>query len=231
MGLRVLINNLLKRFEKDFKTLNRIEVSSSAILNNYDYFRDKTGLEIWPVLKSNAYGHGIGKVARVLREREFEYYVADSYFESLTIHEAVPGSRVLLIGYTRPSNYKNMKLDNLVFTVYDLDTVKALAALGRRIKLHVCIDTGMGRLGIKVNELADFINFINKYSKLEIEGVWSHFADADGQDSFYTTKQLEEFSRANEILQLLVPEIKYVHLANTAGTDFFKEVGKNSNSM
>ena len=115
-----------RHFEKPFATLNAVSLSRGALLNNFDVFQSLCpSAYIFPTLKSNAYGHGIAEVAGILRARKTAYIVVDSYFEALRVH-AVNPSRVLLIGYVLPQNFRHMDFSFLTLCLYDTDSLHAL---------------------------------------------------------------------------------------------------------
>jgi alanine racemase len=222
MALRSLVTKTIKAFEKPFETLNLIEVSKEALLHNYDHFQalaktEAETSEIWPVLKANAYGHGITQVAQILKERKFTYFVADCYYEALKIHEVNP-QPVLLIGYTAPVNYQNIDLRNVALTAHDIETVKALGATKRKLKVHLPINSGLNREGIKLEEIPDFIRMIKRFPNIEIEGAWSHLADADNPKDTFTNRQEKVFTEALALIEKQGITLKWKHLANTAGT-------------
>ena len=230
MSIRGFINRFLKSFETEFYTFNRIEIYQEHILHNYDEVqKNNPKSNIWPVLKSNAYGHGLQEVATILKKRKPKYYVVDSYYEALKIWEVAPRQDVLLIGYTDPLNFPNMKWKHLGIVVYDMDTLKHLAALKKKVNIHLKINTGMNRQGISPKELDLFINAIQCFSWLTLEGVCTHLADADGETEDFTTTQKKVFKTVlNKIKQEnLTPQ--YVHVANTAGSS--KDSNNDVNSV
>lgn len=145
MSILKKITDLKKRFETPFETLNHIYISREAILHNFDLFqRLHPEWSVFPVLKSNAYGHGIREIAQILNDRKIEYIVVDSFFEALKVRE-VNLSPILLIGYTLPQNLKNIDFSLVSITVYDIDTLRTLSELPQTVKVHLKIDSGMHR--------------------------------------------------------------------------------------
>ncbi len=226
--LRKLTTKLFQTFERDFSTLNRIEVSRDAILHNYDLFQGLLpDFQIWPVLKANAYGHDIKTVSSIVKERDFEYVILDGYFEALKVWE-VSDHKVLLIGYMHPLNLKNIDFSKVALTVYDVDTIKALGQLKREVKIHLKVDTGMNRQGIEVSDVVSFIKEIQKHPHIKLEGILSHFADADGENDRYTDIQKKRFSEVIGLVKNLSPETKYFHLGATAGSLKTKNMDANA---
>ena len=206
---------------REYISLNTIEISRKNLLDNYDFFKNLgrtqgSARTIWPVLKSNAYGHGIRQVTEILLERNFEYFVVDGYHEVLEIRK-ITKRPVLMIGAMLPENFKNIKWKNLAVMVQDRETIKALGKLNKKIKIHLKVNTGMNRQGIEIVDLRSLIVEIKKYPKLILEGVMSHLADADNSNDKKNNDQIKKFEEVIKIVEDSGIELKYCHLAATAG--------------
>lgn len=210
-------NKYLSKLERKISTLNRVEVISKNILHNFDFFqKENSHAKIFPVLKSNAYGHGLKQVTQILESRGVEYYVVDSYYEALQIKE-ISDTKVLMIGYTKPENYKYFKWKNLAVTVFDLESLKELGGLQKEINIHLFVNTGMNREGIAISDLPLYLTELKKYSALNMEGICTHLADADGEANDFTNKQVTEFKKAIKIIKDAGFNPKYKHIAATGG--------------
>lgn len=219
MTLRSSINNKLKKLEKNFSVYNNIYISRSAILNNFDQLQKISGNKnIIPVLKSNAYGHGLEQIATILKDRNFPYIAVDGYFESLKIHE-ISKQPVLVMGAIKSENYKNIQPKNNAFVVHDLDTLKAVGNSRKKFKIHLEIETGMNRHGVKINDLKKLLNEFKKYQNLTLDGVMTHLADADNPDSVdYLNKQTRLFDESIDKIINFGFSPKYFHIAQSAGS-------------
>jgi len=217
MALRATIDNLLRKFEKDFATHNRIEVSKSALLHNFDLFAEISDKQVIPVLKGNAYGHGIEQVAAALKSREFPYIAVDGYFEALRVRK-VSGQPVLIMGAIKPENFEKLKYDGFAFVVQDETTIRALAATGRQLAVHLECNTGMNRYGAPLAELATLTKLILSYPNLRLEGVMSHLADSDGTSETTVTRAVDAFDSCVEIIRENGASPKLFHIAQTAGS-------------
>jgi alanine racemase len=202
--------------KREYISLNTIEINRKNLLFNFDFFRKETGLEIWPVLKSNAYGHGIKQVTKILEERESDYLVVDGYNEVLEIRK-VSKRPVLIIGEIRSENFSRINWKNVTMMVGDELTIRELEKLNKRIRVHLKVNTGMNRQGINVDEVRNIVNLIKKYPKLELEGVFSHLAEADEVNGEKTDFQLKQFEKAIEIIEKNGVKLKFCHLAASAG--------------
>lgn len=207
------LNIFLKRLE----SLNRIEILKDNILFNFDYFKTTTNKNIFPVLKSNAYGHGIEEIAKILKSRKIEYLICDSYYEALRIWKINRKQKILIMGYNLLSNLKYYNFKKIALVVYDKKTISYLGELNKKIKIHLKIDTGMARQGIDISEVEEYVNLIKQYKNLELEGVCSHLADSDNTINDYTVEQYNIFKEAINKIKELNINLKYKHLSATAG--------------
>lgn len=213
------INKIEKQLQKSYVAINRIEVSRSAILHNFDLLESlNNGFNVIPVLKSNAYGHGLLQVTEILNARTFPYIAVDGYFEALKIR-SVSKQPILIMGAIHPDNYRKIKIDDFAFVVGDVSVLRTLGDLNRKVKVHIDINTGMNRQGFEPSELAVVLRQLKKHKKLEVDGVMTHLADADNpKNDKYSLMQINKFDVAVEqILKAnFVP--KYIHLSNSSGS-------------
>lgn len=213
------INELEHRLKKSYRTLNTIEISKSAILHNFDLLKSlHKSFDVIPVLKSNAYGHGLDIVAEILRARTFPYIAVDGYFEALRIR-AVSSQPVLIMGAIHPENYQKLRLENFTFVVGDKSQLKLIGSLNKKIKIHLDINTGMNRQGFHLKEIPSVLRVLTQNKKLELEGVMSHLADADNPKSnIYSKYQIQNFDMAINKILYAGFKPKYIHLANSPGS-------------
>lgn len=233
LDLRLVKQNLLKSaraLEAEFDVLNLITIDETQILKNYDFFvKNNPSKSVWPVLKSNAYGHGITQIASILSKREIPYLVVDSYFEALQIWQENPKQHVLLIGTVLPQNFPKLELDKVAFTIYDLHSLRALGELGTDCRIHLKINTGFNRQGVKEEEIENFCKMLKTYPQIELEGVLSHLADADNPSPNFTISQINKFNQALEIISEQGFAPKYIHLGATSGSTI--KADKKSNAV
>lgn len=204
---------------RKLKVLNTITLSKNALRYNYRYFKKlHKEAEVCPVLKSNAYGHGLIEIAKMLDFLRPPYFVVDSFYEAFELQKAGVKTPSLIIGYTHPKNYKFMKFKNVAVTMMDKDTIIALGNLRKKVKVHLKIDTGMHRQGIPFEETQEALMLIKTYKNLELEGICTHLADADnGDKTNFTPDQVKKFKKALKIAEKLGIHIKWKHISATAG--------------
>lgn len=209
------------KFGRTYSTLNEIHVSSSALLSNYTYFlaHNPSKALIAPVLKSNAYGHGLVEVARVIDESfNAPFICVDSLYEAYELKKAHIQTPILVIGYTAPVNFKTWRSLSFHLPVFDEETLSHLHTYQPGVKVHIKIDTGMNRLGIKPDEIDDFALLLKKYHKVTVVGIYSHLFCADEEKGDATTKtQLQLFKASIQQFEELGFSFRWKHLGATAG--------------
>jgi len=204
------------------------EVDLKAIAHNIRELRRITNpkARFMAVVKANAYGHGIIEVARQSLENGAEALGVANIEEGIQIRKAGIDAPVLIFGYTPPAYVKNLIEFALTQTVYSYETSEELSqganAYGKKIKVHIKVDTGMGRLGIlrgiKDNSLSSLseVESISRLPMLELEGIYTHFATADKSNRSYAGKQFEIFMDLLNQLRIAGLEISVTHAANSA---------------
>jgi alanine racemase len=177
-----------------------------------------SGIEVAPVLKSNAYGHGLLEVAKILDREKVPLLVVDSLYEARTLRHAGIHAPLLTIGYVRPEQVLQSSLRNIAYTLVDLEQIKTVAKLLRQPKLfHLKIDTGMHRQGIMPNQIDLVTKIFRANQNMLLEGVCSHLADADVADSAHTKRQVALWGSVVAQVESALGEIRYKHLAASAG--------------
>lgn len=224
----------LKKFRKTAHSLIEIEIDSNAIIHNALAAIKFTGSKIAPVLKSNAYGHGLIEVAKILEkintDGQFPFFVVDSYFEALTLRQTGVKTPILIIGYSFTDTIKKSRLKDVAFTITSIDALKELAQARVNTSIHIKIDTGMHRQGIEATEINEAIDIVRNAPTLNLEGITSHLADAhNSNDNGFTKKQIEVWNNIVDRIIKEFPKIKYVHLTNTSGTIYNEHIRANVN--
>ena len=195
---------------KQTQTRTWTEIDLSNLEHNYRALRAMLpqGCRFLGVVKADAYGHGAVPVARRLETLGAEYLAVACLDEALELRQAGITTPILILGYT-PVERADSLLDNgITQTVYDVNMARALsdaaAAAGKTLKIHVKADTGMSRLGWLCGEedqsaAVEAIAQVCALPGLEAEGIYTHFANADG-DEDYTMLQ---FTRFLDLLEAL----------------------------
>jgi len=209
-----------------YEHLNIIEISASRLNYNYNYLSSlNKNIKIAPVLKSNAYGHGLVQIAKIVDELNPPFICVDSLFEAYELLKANIKTQILIMGFISPQSLKTKKLP-FSFVVFNKELVDAISKYQPHAKIHIFVDTGMHREGVNLDELPSFIKYIKIKTNLEIEGLMSHFAASDVPANPDTQKQVDNFQKAISIIKENGVNPKWIHIANSSGVlnnDYFKE--------
>lgn len=177
------------------------EVNLGNLEHNYRALRSclETGCRFLGVVKANAYGHGAVPVAKRLEELGVEYLAVACLEEAGELRNAGIGAPILILGATPPELAAEVVDLNVTQAVFTPELAKALSeaagAAGKRAKVHLKVDTGMSRLGVLAHDpqaAARELAALFEYPHLEPEGIFTHFANADG-DEDYTMLQFTRF--------------------------------------
>lgn len=195
------------------------EVDLAALKRNYARIQSYTKSEIMPIVKADAYGHGVLPVVKTLRQLGVKRFGVAHIEEAIEIKSSFPGLTLMVIGYTSESDYPLLIANDVIPCIYGFEQAQALSkaavAAGKKVKLHVKVDTGMGRIGLKTDEKDEILKMA-QLPMLEIEGVFSHLAVADQLDLTYTREQLQKFNDLIAALQAEGLTIPVRHIANSA---------------
>ncbi|WP_188891671.1 alanine racemase [Paenibacillus radicis (ex Gao et al. 2016)] len=202
----------------------RVEISLDALNHNLQAFRNTMpeGRRLLVAVKANAYGHGAVAVAREAEQFGVDYLGVAFLDEALQLRQAGITAPILVLGYVPAYALEVARSQDVTVALFREDVLEAAAALplredGKRLKAHVKMDTGMGRLGLLgVHAVADFIERALKVPQLEVEGLFTHFARADELDKSHTKQQYERFSEIVDYVKQNQLPISIIHSANSA---------------
>lgn len=211
-------------FGHTYRHLNKILINQSALEHNHAVLQKfHPEAAIVPVLKSNAYGHGLKVVAPVFDALKPAFLVVDSLYEAYELAKLKVKSQVLILGYTHPDN-SSVKQLPFHMSVFDLQVAESLNQHQRHCKIHIFVDTGMCREGVPLNQLKKFVQAIKKMNNLEIVGLASHLADADNPlNSAFTQQQLANYQQAMQILEKEGVRPQYRHISASGGAFKIKD--------
>ena len=203
---------------------NRVEIDMDAIRNNYRILRDQVpaDVEVMPVIKANAYGHGMLETADALSGMGASHFAVALPEEGIELRLAGVEGEVLVLGAAMPRAAADCVRYGLTQTVFTPEMVAALdreaAAQSREALVHIKLDTGMNRIGLRTEEEADALAAaLASAPHVRATGIYTHFADADnplpdGGMNPFTRAQLKRFC---ELRAHFNPDIP-AHVANSA---------------
>lgn len=204
-----------------------LEIDLRILAQNFRIISEIVGVMVMPIIKANAYGHGLERTAQCLENAGAQWFGVARIEEALLLREIGIKANIIVLGYTSPARVPHAIKENIILTVYDQDVISSYAnqaiKLDEKLMLHIKIDTGMGRLGVMANDAFDFITRVASHSNLEFQGLFTHFANADNPSDPTTHEQMNKFNALLEKIQQngIFPEI--IHAANSAGTLAFPD--------
>lgn len=200
-----------------------IEIDKQALFYNLDYFEKRArGAEVMAVIKSNAYGHGLVTIAKLLSARSHTlWFGVDSITEALRLRREGIKNPILILGYTLPELIPEAASKKISITISNFESLQTLLKLKKRPAVHIKIETGMNRLGFQEADWKKLVSLMKKHS-LKPEGIYSHLAEPP--DIAYTKKQIKMFQKALDIFASAGINVKFQHLAKTEGIQMFPKI-------
>jgi alanine racemase len=182
----------------------RALIDTAAVAENYRRVVAAVGAgtRVCPVLKANAYGHGLREVGTALDAAGAGWFAVATADEGLSLREALPDADILVLlpAFADADSDRSAEMllrRRLRPTVIDRPAADALdrtaARLGTRAAVHVEIDTGMGRMGVPLDEAEKLLTHVSGCRNLKLEGVFTHFAEAESVAGEFTRNQLDRF--------------------------------------
>lgn len=209
--------------------LNWIEIDRAALLRNLKGFRAMVGpgVRLMPVVKSNAYGHGSAEVAAILAARDTDlWFGVNSLDEVLQLREGGIKLPVLALGHVPLARLGEAVDADLRLTVYNAETVRALARLKtrRKVRLHLKLETGTNRQGVDLPGALRIAGLIARSPRLALEGCSTHFANIEDTTSpVYPNAQIARYRKIMDALRAKGHDPKINHVACTAAALVFPE--------
>jgi alanine racemase len=212
------------------KLLQWVEIDSSALTRNIHQFRKQVGekRKFLAMVKANAYGHGMLEVSRIAVNAGADWLGVHSLEEGILLRKEGFTCPILVAGTIPLDGLKEAVAHDLRLTVYNFETLnplsKACDQLQKKAFLHVKVETGTYRQGIREEEALSFMKKAQEYSCLVLEGISSHFANIeDTTDHSYAQSQLQNFKRIVEELEKNKIEIPLRHMSCSASAILFPD--------
>lgn len=203
--------------DKDIKAI----IDVNAIRNNVNYLKKKTGTDLMPVLKADAYGHGLIEMSKILRKIGIKYIGVATLGEAILLRKSGDKGRVLswlydIEGQEIKDGIK-LGLDIAIFDENLIPKLEKLIPKGKKIKITMFVDTGINRAGIPYEKALQAFKDVSQCDKFIIEGMMSHLVCSGIKNSPIVNEQLRKFrALRSELKQIdIIPPL--VHIANTGG--------------
>ena len=202
-----------------------VEIDLSAIGNNTRQVQALVGpqVHILASLKADAYGHGALKVARTVLHNGASMLGVATVSEATPLREAGISAPILVFGYVPLWQMREAVRLGLTITLYSIESARALSrsaqALQKTVNVHVKVDSGMGRLGIRAEQIDDILALLREIHSLpglQLEGMFTHFAMADNADLTHAHMQLSRFQQVLQAVEAEQLRPPIIHAANSA---------------
>lgn len=216
-----MVITMLEKYQRVYAA-----VDLDAICYNMEHMHAnlKPGTRMIGVIKTDGYGHGAVPIGRELEKLDYVFgYAVATAEEALILRHAGLTKPILILGYTFPYCYEELIRQEVRPAVFRQDSIDELAAcaarLHRTVKVHIKVDTGMTRVGIRPDESGlAFVNKVLHTEGIELEGIFTHFARADETDKSCARKQLDRFEEfIRQIEETFDYSIPVKHCSNSAG--------------
>jgi alanine racemase len=214
-------------------TLNKtartwVEIDLRALKHNLEYAKRNIGRKVICVIKADAYGHGAVQVARLLQDAGADYLAVSCLDEAMELRRSGVYLPILILGHTSAEFTETLIVNDLTQAVTCLakaeEYSREASRLGRTLRVHIKLDTGMSRLGFLCygeNESLDQIRFISRMEHLELDGIFTHFPAADSYapaDEDFTELQFQRFTDTVKALEAMGIRFRLRHCCNSAAT-------------
>jgi len=180
----------------------RVEVDLKILAENFNKVREHVTCKIMPILKANAYGHGLVRVAHLYEELKADYLGVAVVEEGILLREMGIKMPILVLGGVWGNQIPLFLKHNLAITASSIDKLKQIdetsAQMKIKAKVHLKVDTGMERLGVHYYNAEKFLEAAYNCKNILVEGIYSHFANSESNDLTHTKLQHERF---NEVLE------------------------------
>lgn len=214
------IRGILKR---TYYPLNTVHVFTERVNHNYRYLQTlNRNISVAPVLKSNAYGHGLTEMGKIVDRFHPPFICVDSLYEAYELLKAGVKSKILIMGFVHPDNLKTKRLPFL-YAIWDADVLRAIKGYQPDATFHLFIDTGMHREGISIDNLSAFLKKTKTHHR-SIIGLMSHLAMS--QSKSVTRVQLRAFEQAQDLVKAYGIYPQHIHTLASGGLLHCKEYGR-----
>lgn len=207
----------------------KLEVDSSSILHNIQEIKKHVGdaVSIMPVIKDEGYKTGINNKLGIYKACNIKIVGVAIVDEAVELRGEGYAGEIFVLNQIYVEDIENVKKHNVTIGVGDVSFLKELGKHSEyNFRIHIEIDTGMGRTGVRLECLNEYIEELKKYSNITVEGIYTHFSCSD-TDREFTNIQIEKFNEAIRVCKSEGLEFKYIHACNSAGVIDFKEAHYN----
>lgn len=203
-----------------------MEVNIANFKYNIEQIRKKVSPDttIMPIMKANAYGTYLNTRLDVINE--FEIIALATVDEGVALRKLGYKKDLFILNQPATTEIEKIVENDLIIGVSSKEFIEEVKSQKEQVRVHLEIETGMGRTGVKLEEIEDFIKETQEASNIKIEGIYSHLSSAD-MDEEYTREQLRIFEQAIKQVKAIVKDIKYMHISASNGIINYPEAHYN----
>lgn len=203
-----------------------MEVNIANFRYNLEQIRKKSnkGTTIMPIMKANAYGTYLNTKLEIVNE--FDIIGLAAVDEGVNLRNIGYQKDIFILNQPYASEIEKIVQNNLIIGLSSIEFLKEVQKQNKEIRVHIEIETGMGRTGITLEQIPSFLEKIKEAKNIKVEGIYTHLSSPDIDDS-YTKEQLETFQKAVEKITSQIKEIKYIHTSASNAIINYKEAQYN----
>lgn len=206
-----------------------IEIHKNALEQNVKFLQEKLPKDciLMPAVKANAYGHGAVMISKALNTMGVRAFCVASVMEGVELRKSGVKGEILILGYTHPKQFSLLWRYRLLQTVVDYEYAVILNQYGKKLHVHLGVDTGMHRLGERSENIARLC-MIFDMPNLVIDGMFTHLSAADcmkTKEQIFTKRQIEEFYQLVESLKDIGYTIPKLHMQSSYGVLNYPQIG------
>lgn len=206
-------------------------INTKNIRHNLRIIREISGTKIIGIVKANGYGTGINEISKVLREEKVEMLGVPYVHEAEGLRKEGDVGEILLTGTLAANDAKDVIRLNLHVCTVNIGVLselnKSAKKANTKVLIHIFVDTGMNREGVKPVDLDDFIVQLKSFENLKVVGCLTHLISSDDEDKTQTGNQIKKFSLALDKIESVFGKLEYTHTHNSAA--IFNDIQSPSN--
>jgi alanine racemase len=192
--------------------------------HNIQLIRDAVkSSKIMAVVKANAYGHGSVELAKTAIESGCEYLGVAFVEEGIELRRNDLTAPILVFGSHDPTSLLEAVDHNLDISITSVQQIEALQQSNKKCNIHIKVDTGMHRVGFKIDDFESALKLILDSKLFELKGIYSHFATSDDEDETFFKQQLQQFNEVKKISEKYIQHDVLFHMANSGAIMKFPE--------
>ena len=198
----------------------RVEINLKTLADNFEAIKNSTApSKLMPILKANAYGHGLVRVAQLMQELKADYLGVAVLEEGILLRQQGINIPILVLGGIWGNQIPLFLKHNLTMTASSAEKLKQIDEIAdksnRKAPVHLKIDTGMERLGVHYYSAEKFLEEAVKFKNVKLEGIYSHFANSEHKDLSYTKLQFERFQEVLHFFEKHSVKTPIRHISNS----------------